>query len=70
MATGFAFASGGVHGAAPHLNGADLSILWAIPFAGILLSIAGFPLVAPRLWHHHFGKVSAFLGLTSHYSIF
>jgi Na+/H+ antiporter NhaD/arsenite permease-like protein len=60
MATGFAFASGGVHGAAPHLNGADLSILWVIPFAGILLSIAGFPLVAPHFWHHHFGKVSAF----------
>jgi len=60
MATSFAFASGGVHGDAPHLNGADLSILWVIPFAGILLSIAGFPLVAPHFWHQHFGKVSAF----------
>ncbi|MBC8345342.1 MAG: sodium:proton antiporter [Candidatus Marinimicrobia bacterium] len=58
--TGFAFASGNAHGAAPHLNGADLSILWVIPFAGILLSIAGFPLVAPQFWHHNFGKVSAF----------
>ncbi|RKX63443.1 MAG: sodium:proton antiporter [Thermodesulfobacteriota bacterium] len=35
--------------------------LWStIPFAGILLSIALFPLFAPRFWHHHFGKVSAF----------
>ncbi len=35
--------------------------LWSIiPFAGILLSIALFPLLAPHFWEHHFGKVSAF----------
>jgi Na+/H+ antiporter NhaD/arsenite permease-like protein len=34
-----------------------------IPFAGILLSIAIFPLVAPEYWHHNFGKVSAFWAL-------
>ena len=45
---------------APHLEGGDLSILWVIPFAGILLSIAIFPLVSPEYWHHNFGKVSAF----------
>ncbi|MCK4577335.1 MAG: sodium:proton antiporter [Candidatus Marinimicrobia bacterium] len=34
--------------------------LWsAVPFVGILLSIALFPLFAPTFWHHHFGKVSA-----------
>ncbi len=34
--------------------------LWSVlPFGGILLSIAVFPLVAPRFWHHHFPKVSA-----------
>ncbi len=34
--------------------------LWSIiPFAGILLSIAIFPLIAPDLWHHHFPKISA-----------
>lgn len=54
------FASGNAHGLSPHLDGADLSIIWVIPFAGILLSIAGFPLIAPLFWHHHFGKVSAF----------
>ena len=48
---------------APHLDGGDLSILWVIPFAGILLSIAIFPLVAPEYWHHNFGKVSAFWAL-------
>ena len=45
---------------APHLEGGDLSIFWVIPFAGILLSIAIFPLVAPDYWHHNFGKISAF----------
>ena len=45
--------------AAPHLDGADLGLFWAVPFAGILLSIALFPLLAPSFWHHHFGKVSA-----------
>ncbi len=35
--------------------------LWSIiPFAGILLSIALFPLLAPHFWHNHFGKVSIF----------
>ena len=32
--------------------------LWStIPFIGILLSIAVFPLVAPKFWHDHFIKV-------------
>ena len=43
-------------------NGGELSIWWVVPFAGILLSIAIFPLIAPDFWHHHFGKVSAFWG--------
>ena len=40
-------------------DGARLNVLWAIPFAGILLCIALMPLLAPNFWHHHFGKVSA-----------
>jgi len=33
--------------------------LWScLPFAGMLLSIALFPLLAPGFWHHHFVKVS------------
>ena len=47
----------------PHLEGGHLSVLWAVPFAGVLLSIAIFPLVAPRFWHQNFGKVSAFWAL-------
>lgn len=38
--------------------------LWTgIPFVGILLSIALFPLLAPHFWHHHFPKISAFWAL-------
>ena len=48
---------------APHLDGAELTLVWIVPFVGILLSIAIFPLVAPNFWHHNFGKISAFWGL-------
>lgn len=41
------------------LDGSRLSILWGVPFAGLLLSIALLPLLTPFFWHHHFGKVSA-----------
>lgn len=45
----------------PHgVLGGELSLIWIIPFAGILLSIALFPLFAEKFWHKHFGKVSAF----------
>lgn len=45
------------------LNGAELSIVWIIPFVCMLLSIAIGPLVFPHFWHHHFGKVAGFWGL-------
>ncbi len=45
---------------AAELPGAALSLAWGLPFAGILLSIAVLPLLAPRFWHDHFGKVAAF----------
>ncbi len=35
----------------------------ALPFVGILLSIALFPLLAPRFWHHHYPKVATAWGL-------
>ena len=44
---------------AASLDGSQLSLLWAVPFVGILLSIAIWPLVGPGFWHHHFGKISA-----------
>lgn len=45
------------------LNGAELSGWWALPFVGLLLSIALLPLKYGHFWEHHFGKVSAFWGL-------
>jgi Na+/H+ antiporter NhaD/arsenite permease-like protein len=44
---------------AADVSGTELSPLWGVPFAGILLSIALLPLMAPQFWHHHFGKVTA-----------
>jgi len=37
-------------------DGASLSWPWALPFAGILLTIAFAPLLFRRFWHHHYGK--------------
>jgi Na+/H+ antiporter NhaD/arsenite permease-like protein len=44
--------------AAADFDGARLGLLWAVPFVGMLLSIALLPLVALRLWHHHYGKIA------------
>jgi Na+/H+ antiporter NhaD/arsenite permease-like protein len=40
------------------LDGAALRWPWALPFAGILLTIATGPLLFPELWHHHYGKLA------------
>lgn len=45
--------------AAEGLNGAKLSILWALPFVGILLCIATGPVFYPHVWEHHYGKFTA-----------
>ncbi|WBY01641.1 sodium:proton antiporter [Ramlibacter tataouinensis] len=44
---------------AADFDGRQLTPLWGVPFAGVLLSIALMPLLAPQFWHHHFGKVTA-----------
>lgn len=44
---------------AADIDGGQLSVLWGVPFAGMLLSIALVPLAAPHFWHRHFGKVTA-----------
>ena len=47
-----------------HSNLGETLPLWScVPFAGMLLSIALFPLLFPSFWHHHFGKISAFWAL-------
>jgi Na+/H+ antiporter NhaD/arsenite permease-like protein len=37
-------------------------LIWALPFAGILFSIAVFPLVATHFWERHHGKVAMVWG--------
>ncbi len=46
--------------AAAALDGRGMSLLWALPFCGLLLCIATGPLFYPHLWEHHYGKFSAF----------
>jgi Na+/H+ antiporter NhaD/arsenite permease-like protein len=38
------------------LDGAALNWPWALPFVGILLTIATGPILFPKIWHHHYGK--------------
>ncbi len=57
-ATFAALALSGPAHAADGLNGAALSAWWAVPFAGVLLSIAVLPLIAPAVWHYHYGKIA------------
>lgn len=59
---GLAFAA--EHGGHGAVNLGEVLPIWSvIPFVGILLSIALFPLLAAKFWHHHFPKVSTFWAL-------
>lgn len=40
-----------------------MGVAWALPFAGILLSIALGPVLFPHLWEHNYGKFAAFWAL-------
>ncbi len=54
------YASGGT------LDGASLSLWWAVPFVGMLLSLALLPLFAIHFWEAHYGKVAfAWAGMTA-----
>ncbi|MCX7339614.1 MAG: sodium:proton antiporter [Hyphomicrobiales bacterium] len=46
--------------AAAAIDGGGMSLVWVIPFAGLLLCIATGPLLFPHVWEHHYGKISAF----------
>ncbi len=48
-----------MHASAAEIDGSRLSAWWGLPFAGVLLCIALMPLLAMRVWHHHFGKIAA-----------
>ena len=45
--------------AAAGFTGAGLSTIWALPFAGLLLSLALWPIFNADFWHRHYGKISA-----------
>jgi Na+/H+ antiporter NhaD/arsenite permease-like protein len=49
--------------AASDLGGANMGVAWALPFAGMLLSIALGPILFPHLWERHYGKFAAFWAL-------
>ncbi|MGO9484057.1 MAG: sodium:proton antiporter [Rhodomicrobium sp.] len=45
------------------IDGAGLSLLWVLPFAGVLGSLALLPSAAPEFWHRNYGLVALFWGL-------
>lgn len=46
--------------AASGIDGASMGVLWALPFAGMLLSIALGPILFPHFWELNYGKFAAF----------
>ncbi len=56
-AAGLALAATPVYAA--ELPGGELGLAWAIPFLGLILSIAFLPLIAPGFWHARHGLVAA-----------
>jgi Na+/H+ antiporter NhaD/arsenite permease-like protein len=44
--------------AAATLDGAHMGWPWALPFIGLLVSIATGPLLFAKLWHGHYGKIA------------
>jgi Na+/H+ antiporter NhaD/arsenite permease-like protein len=40
------------------LDGTTLRWPWALPFIGLLISIATGPLLFPKFWHAHYGKIA------------
>ena len=54
-----AFAQPALAAETHELPGAAMSLWWALPFAGLLLSIATGPLLFAHIWEHHYGKIAA-----------
>lgn len=50
---------------ASELDGRSLGFVWALPFIGILLSIALGPLLAVHAWERHQGKIAVFWALAA-----
>lgn len=47
------------------LDGSAMSLVWIVPFCGILMSLAIMPLIAGHFWHNHYGKVALLWALVS-----
>jgi len=58
LTVGIAFLGAPAVGHAAELDNLMLPWPWALPFVGLLLSIAVGPLLAPKHWHAHYGKVA------------
>jgi Na+/H+ antiporter NhaD/arsenite permease-like protein len=59
LATVLLLSATSVASAAEGIPGATMSLLWALPFVGLLLSIATGPLFYHHIWEHHYGKITA-----------
>ncbi len=51
-------------------KGGELSLLWALPFVGMILSLALFPMILPHFWKRNYGTISFFWSLATLISIF
>lgn len=62
LAALLALAAGEAGAATPAgpIDGSQLSLAWALPFAGVLLSIMILPLASSRFWERNFGKIALF----------
>lgn len=58
LAVGAGVASLPTAARAAAIDGRGLSLLWVVPFVGLLASIALFPVLAPGVWHRHAGKIA------------
>jgi Na+/H+ antiporter NhaD/arsenite permease-like protein len=55
--------SGACASQAAPIDGTKLSLLWGLPFVGVLGSIALIPTAMPHFWHRHYTAVSLFWAL-------
>jgi Na+/H+ antiporter NhaD/arsenite permease-like protein len=46
-----------------HFSNATLSLVWTIPFLGLLLTIATGPTLFRSVWHAHYGKIAGLWAL-------
>ena len=53
----------GLFGAGDSYEQPDLTLIYVVPFVGMLLSIALTPLIAPHFWEKNYGKISAMWAL-------